>query len=209
MMLPRTALLAAATLVSYVYVYTPLKRRTTLATLVGVVSGAVVGLAALPFVAAGSLGSTARVLWVLPAVVVVLAPPVLNRLVAWALRAARRDPLERPLSWRGLGAATAWSVGGWLCAGAQVWVLAVGLGMPADARGAALAVGGYALAWVIGFLVVVLPAGAGARELVLLAVLAGSLPHAAVLLVVLVSRVLVTVVDLGCAGAGALARARR
>lgn len=182
---------------------------TAVATLVGVVSGAVVGLVALPVVAADELGPAARVLWALPAVAVVLAPPVLNALVARALRVARREPLERPLTWRGLGAATAWSVAGWLCAGLQVWVLAVGLGMPADPRGAALAVGGYALAWVVGFLVVVMPAGAGARELVLLAVLAGTLPHAEVLLVVLVSRVLVTVVDLGFAAAGGLARARR
>ncbi|SKC36255.1 lysylphosphatidylglycerol synthase domain-containing protein [Krasilnikoviella flava] len=179
---------------------------TAVATLVGVVSGAVVGLVALPFVATGALGSAGPVLWALPAVAVVLAPPVLNRLVAWALRVARRPPLERPLGWRGLGAATLWSVAGWLLAGAQVWVLAVGLGMSADARGAALAVGGYALAWVVGFLVVVVPAGAGARELVLLAVLAGTLPHAAVLLLVLVSRVLVTLADLALAGLGALVR---
>ncbi|MCA5892775.1 flippase-like domain-containing protein [Isoptericola sp. NEAU-Y5] len=179
---------------------------TAVATLVGVVSGAVVGLVALPFVATEELGGAAWALWVLPAVAVVLLPPVLNRLVARALRLARREPLEQPLSWRGLGAAALWSVAGWLCAGVQVWVLAVGLGMPADPRGVALAVGGYALAWVVGFVVVIVPAGAGARELVLLAVLAGSLPHAAVLLVVLVSRVLVTVADLLLGALGALAR---
>ncbi|MEN5075658.1 lysylphosphatidylglycerol synthase domain-containing protein [Isoptericola cucumis] len=179
---------------------------TAVAMLVGVVSGAVVGVVALPFLAEGVLGDAARALWALPLVAVVLLPPVLNRLIARALRLARRDPLERPLSWRGLGAAALWSVAGWVCAGAQVWVLAVGLGMATDARGVALAVGGYALAWVVGFVVVVVPAGAGARELVLLAVLASVLPHAAVLLVVLVSRVLVTVADLGLAGLGALAR---
>ncbi len=178
------------------------------ATLVGVVSGAVVGLAALPFLAAGALGPWGWVLWVLPVAAVVLAPPVLNPLVAAALRLARRPPLEHPLGWRGLGASAGWSVVGWVCAGLQVWALAAGLGMPASARGVALAVGGYALAWVVGFLVVVVPAGAGARELVLLAVLAGTLPHAAVLLVVLTSRVLVTIADLLMAGVGALAARR-
>jgi uncharacterized membrane protein YbhN (UPF0104 family) len=172
------------------------------ATLVGVVSGAVVGLAALPFLAADTLGSWGWALWLLPAAAVVLLPPVLNRLVATALRLARRPALEHPLGWRGLGSAVAWSVAGWVCAGLQVWLLATGLGMPPTVRGLALAVGGYALAWVVGFLVVVVPAGAGARELVLLAVLAGTLPHAAVLLVVLVSRVLVTVADLVLAGTG-------
>jgi uncharacterized membrane protein YbhN (UPF0104 family) len=179
------------------------------ATMVGVVSGAVVGLAALPFLAADALGSWGWALWLLPAAAVVLLPPVLNRVVATALRLARRPPLEHALGWRGLGSAVAWSVAGWVCAGLQVWLLATGLGMPPTARGLALAVGGYALAWVVGFLVVVVPAGAGARELVLVAVLAGTLPHAAVLLVVLVSRVLVTLVDLLFAGLGMLVVRRR
>ncbi|WP_407320627.1 methyltransferase domain-containing protein [Isoptericola halotolerans] len=176
---------------------------TAVATGVGVVSGAVVGAVALPFLAADALGPWGWTLWLLPAVVVLLLPPVLNRLLALALRVARRAPLEHPLSWRGLGAATAWAVLGWVCAGLQVWLLATGLGMATGARTFALAVGGYALAWMVGFLVVVVPAGAGARELVLLAVLAGTLPHAELLLVVLVSRALVTLADLAFAGAGA------
>ncbi|MEG3614335.1 class I SAM-dependent methyltransferase [Isoptericola haloaureus] len=179
---------------------------TAVATGVGVVSGAVVGLVALPFVALESLQSWSWVLWLLPAVVVLLLPPVLNRLLAAALRWARRPALEHPLSWRGLGAAAGWAVAGWLLAGLQVWLLATGLGMASDVRTLALAVGGYALAWTVGFLVVVVPAGAGARELVLLAVLTGALPHAEVLLVVLVSRVLITLADLLFAGIGALCR---
>ena len=61
-----------------------------------------------------------------------------------------------------------------------------------------LVTGGYALAWTVGFVVVIAPAGAGAREVALAAVLA---PVAAVRrlgpVVVLLSRVLFTVVDLG------------
>jgi len=179
---------------------------TAVATGVGVVSGAVVGVIALPFVAAEALDDWAWALWLLPAVVVLLLPPVLNRLLAAALRLARRPALEHPLSWGGLGAAAGWAAAGWVLAGVQVWLLATGLGMASDVRTLALAVGGYALAWMVGFLVVVVPAGAGARELVLLAVLTGVLPHAEVLLVVLVSRVLVTLADLFFAGLGALLR---
>jgi glycosyltransferase 2 family protein len=63
----------------------------------------------------------------------------------------------------------------------------------------------------VGFVVVVVPAGAGAREAALLLALGGSLAHGSVLLTVLVSRVLVTVVDLALAAAGlaALWRHRR
>lgn len=179
-----------------------------MAVLVGVVSGGVVAAATLPFVAADALGRWSPVLWGAPVLVVLLVPPVLDRLVRLALRLARRPPLERPLSWAGLAAATSWSVAGWLLAGVHVWLLATGLGLEPTGRSLVLSVGAYALAWLVGFAVVLVPAGAGAREAVLLLLLAGRLPHAEVLVVVLLSRVLLTLVDLALAGAGLLARAR-
>ncbi|MBO0609162.1 flippase-like domain-containing protein [Myceligenerans salitolerans] len=179
------------------------------AVLVSVVSGAAVGAVALPFVSAGALGAWGWVVWTTPAIAVVLLPPVLNRLIGLALRIGGRAPLTRPLTWRGLAATTAWSVAGWLVAGTQTWLLATGLGMTPSARTFALAVGGWALAWTVGFLVVIAPAGAGVREVVLAGVLAGSLPGAAApALAVLVSRVVLTVVDGVLAGAG-LVLARR
>ncbi|GAB4083701.1 hypothetical protein GCM10028784_03310 [Myceligenerans cantabricum] len=174
------------------------------AVLVSVVSGAAVGAVALPFVSAGALGSWGWVVWVTPVIAVVLLPPVLNRLIGLALRLGGREPLARPLSWGGLARTTAWSVTGWLVAGGQTWVLATGLGMTPSARTFALAVGGWALAWTVGFLVVLAPAGAGVREVVLAGVLAGSLSGAAAPLAVLVSRVVLTLVDGVLAGAGLL-----
>lgn len=175
---------------------------------VSVASGAAVGAVALPFVSAGALGPWSWVVWAAPAVVVVLAPPVLNRLIGLAVRVARRGALEHPMTWGGLGRAAAWSVAGWLVAGLQLWVLCTGLGLPPTARTFALATGGWALAWTAGFLFVVAPAGAGVRELVLAAVLAGALPAPAAALAVLVSRVVLTLVDLAFAGAGLLNRQR-
>jgi uncharacterized membrane protein YbhN (UPF0104 family) len=171
---------------------------------VSVASGAAVGAVALPLVSAGALGAWSWVVWAAPAVVVVLAPPVLNRLVGLALRLARRDAPERPMTWGGLGRAAAWSVAGWLVAGLQLWVLCTELGLPPTLRTYALATGGWALAWTAGFLVVVAPAGAGVREVVLAAVLAGALAGPAAALAVLASRVVLTMIDLALAGAGLL-----
>ncbi|NAZ85625.1 hypothetical protein GTR00_05830 [Kineococcus sp. T90] len=82
---------------------------------------------------------------------------------------------------------------------------ALGGGWPAG-RLLALALGGYALAWVVGFLVVLAPAGAGARELVLAAVVALAVGGGGAAVVVLGSRVLLTLADLLLA-LGALAAA--
>jgi len=69
-----------------------------------------------------------------------------------------------------------------------------------------LLVGGYALAWVAGFVVVLVPAGAGVREVVLAALLGGSLAQPSVVLLVLLARLVLTVVDLLFAAAGLMVR---
>ena len=133
-----------------------------------------------------------------------LTPPLLTRLCNLALRALRREPLERPFSWRGLGTAAAALTGTWLLYGLHVTVLAADLG--ADPVGfVLLATGAFAAAWCAGFLVMVVPTGAGTRELVLTLALASHLPGgaAAALTLAVVSRLLITVSDVAAALLGA------
>ena len=138
-----------------------------------------------------------------PVLLVLLHPRVLNPLLNALLRRVGREPLEHPTSRSGTLRAGGWAAASWLAAGAQVTVLAVALGAPANGRTVALAVGGYCLAWAIGFLVVVAPAGAGAREAALAAVMSPVLDRGSLVVLVLVSRLLLTVADLGLAGLGA------
>lgn len=188
------------------------RRRTATATflsmLIGLTTALLLVLALLP-VAPGVLpdGFGWMAVLVLP-LLVVLHPQVLALGVNRVLRLLRREPLERPTTVGGTLRAAVWNLLSWLAAGLQVFVLAAGLGAPADGPTAALAIGGYALAWAVGFVVVVAPAGAGAREVALAAVLSPVLDGGAVVLLVLVSRVLFTVCDLGFAGAAVAAERR-
>src|SRR3954464_7739660 len=135
-------------------------------------------------------------------VVALLHPGILGRLLDRGLRLVGRPPLEQWTSARGTAVATGWALLAWVVAGVQVWLLAVPLGAPATWRTLALTTGGYALAWAIGLVVVVAPAGAGAREVALAAVLSTVLDPGAVVVVVLLSRVLFTMADLTLAGVG-------
>jgi uncharacterized membrane protein YbhN (UPF0104 family) len=177
---------------------------------VSVVSGLAIGVPTLALTAGGLEGAY-RWLWLLlPVAVALLAPPVMNRVLATVMRLARREPLEHPLTTRGTLAAVGWAVVSWAVAGVQIWLL--GLGVEVEASPAALArvVGAYAIAWVVGFLVLVVPAGLGAREVVLLALLAPLVPNdGAVLVLVLVSRIVLTAADVTLAAAGLVVSRRR
>jgi uncharacterized membrane protein YbhN (UPF0104 family) len=170
--------------------------------------GLLVAAVALPLTSPDALDDFAWVLLVLPVGLVALAPPVLTRLVQLLLKVLRRDPLERPLSTRGVGAAVGWAVAMWSAYGVHLWLLV----RPQDTEGRAdlllLSLGGYALAWTAGFLFVIAPAGAGVRELALVAALAPVMDEAAALAVTVLSRVLMTLGDLLLGAAGAALRPR-
>jgi uncharacterized membrane protein YbhN (UPF0104 family) len=140
--------------------------------------------------------------WVMaaaPLIVGCLCPPVFGTLVDRALKIARRPPLERRPTWCGLGRALAWTLLGWLLLGVQVWLL---ISEMAGRSGyLVLAVGGYALAFSAGLLLIVVPGGIGAREVILIAALSPVIPGAAVAVAVM-ARVVTMASDLACAGLG-------
>jgi uncharacterized membrane protein YbhN (UPF0104 family) len=171
-----------------------------LSPLITISCGLLAALLTLPFVA----GSRSY-LWTLAAAPVLLAclcPKVLNSGMARLLRLTRRPPLERPLARRTIAACAAWSVGSWVCYGMQIWLLADRLGAHGDAA-VLRAFGGFALAWSAGFLAVFVPAGAGVREVVLVAVLAPVTGAVGAIAVALASRMLTTAGDLLAAAAAA------
>jgi glycosyltransferase 2 family protein len=168
--------------------------------MLSLLTGLLTALVALPFVA----GSTPY-LWAFlaaPALLVFLHPTVLNSVLNRVLRLARRPPLEMPLTGRAIAGASAWAFASWVCYGLQIWLLATRLGAPAG-QAALLALGGFAFAWSVGFLVVFAPAGAGVRDVLLIAALGPVLGVAPAAAVALVSRVLMTLGDLITAAAAA------
>lgn len=86
----------------------------------------------------------------------------------------------------------------WLCYGLAFHLLAVS--MCPTPPSVFTSVGVTALSWVVGFVVIIAPAGAGPREAVLVGLLSASISAADALALALVSRVLMTIADLGLAG---------
>jgi hypothetical protein len=171
-------------------------------------TGLLVAAVALPFTSPDALRSYFWVLVVLPVGVVCLAPPVLTRLVARMLRLLRRDPLDRPVSWRGVGTSVAWALAMWAAYGLHLLLLVLPQHRTGSGNLPLLSLGGYALAWTVGFLVLVVPAGAVIREAVLVISFAPVLDRPAALAVAALSRGVMTLGDLIWGGAGALMRPR-
>jgi|GEM_PF-589279 len=172
-------------------------------------SGAVVAGVTLPFADGGSLARYFWVLFLIPVLIAVLSPPVLNPLLRLLLRLSRQPTLHKGVSYSGLARTLAWALVGWSCNGAMIFVLMRQLN--GDRSGTLLlSIGAYSLSWAVGFVAVFAPAGAGVREAVMVAVLSTQTTAATALTVALVSRALSVVADaMTGAAASALVGRRR
>lgn len=172
-------------------------------------SGGVVAAATLPFVSASALRHYWWALLAIPVFLVVLHPKVLSRLLALAARVLKRPALTQPLAMRHVLTAAGWLMLGFLFYGVATWLIGRDLHPKGgDGRLILLSIGAYALAWTAGFLIIVLPAGAGVREAVLVLALSPALPKGPALLVAVVARLLATIADLIWAGIGFSLRPR-
>jgi hypothetical protein len=99
--------------------------------------------------------------------------------------------------------ALGWSLLTWVLMGAQLWVLLDAAGGSGPGT-VATAVGGAGLAYAVGLVVVFAPAGAGAREAVLVAVCAPIVGTGPALAVAFACRVLLSLADVVLALAGGL-----
>jgi hypothetical protein len=182
------------------------RRRGAAATLLAmaatIATGCAVAAVTLPLTSAEA---TRRYWWLLPLAPVLLAclhPRVVTTLLNRTLALVRRPPLEEAVGLAAMARAVGWSLLAWGLFGTHTWLLARSLG---DA-GFLLSSGAYALAFTVGFLVIIAPGGLGAREAALVVALAPVLPSGGPLVVALASRVVLTAADLLWAGLAVLLR---
>lgn len=186
------------------------RARAASAALTQLVVGLVVGIAVAGVTLSIASADAVRSYWWLSFVavagVVMLVPQVFNRLMSLAYRVLRR-PAGDAITGRTLVRSAGWALVMWAAFGAHLWCLAAGSGVSSPSLGL-LTTGAYALAWVVGFVIVFLPAGAGAREAALVLALAPVMDRSAALALALVSRALMIAGDFLCAGLAVLAEKR-
>ncbi len=142
--------------------------------------------------------------------VVLLWPRLLNAILDRGLRLARRQRLEQPLRGSDIARIVALYLLAWTFGGLHVWVLALAFG--ADPLASLFpGIAAFTVASTVGVLVVLAPAGAGVRDVLIALILSPVTGTAAAAAVTVLSRALLTALDLAGAGVAWLhwrARAR-
>ncbi|SFI09450.1 hypothetical protein SAMN05216275_101116 [Streptosporangium canum] len=169
----------------------------------GLMISGVTLLTALP----GSVAPYAWVFLLIPLLAVVFEPRVINAVLGFGLRKLKREPLERPLTRRGMLTALGWALLGWTAYGLHLAAVLHEFG-PSGVSAVVFSIGAFALSWCLGIMTFVVPAGAGVREAAMVVVLAPVLDRGSAIAVALCSRIVIILGDLVCAGAAGLAARR-
>ncbi len=168
--------------------------------------GAIVTVLMLPLGAADAFRRYWWVSLIIPLCVITLHPRILGPVLDRGLRMIRRQPLEQYPTYRGQLTSACWYVLGWILLGLQAWLLMLSLGAPA-ARSLPIAIGGFALAVVLGVIFIPAPAGAGIREVAMVVAFSSVLTSSEALAVALTSRIMLTALDFVLAGISWASRA--
>ena len=163
------------------------------------VCGFLAGVPALPLLLSRSATSSTGwvLLLALPLVAIAFWPRLLNWGIALGLRVLRREPLEHQLSGRAVFVSSACLIAAWVCSGLHVLVLAhaVSEGRVTGSHLVIATVAGFALASSLSMFAVVLPAGVGVREGLLVLLLAPLLSTPGAAAVVVLARFLSVLSD--------------
>lgn len=179
---------------------TGIGRRTMLAAnaltlALGLAVGLIVAAALLPWTSSSALRTYGWFFLFFPFLLALLHPRIIPGLLDWLFTRIGRAPLGQRLTWSATWRAACWALLSWVLLGLHLYALTSGLGV-AGPRILAATIGGFALAASAGILFVPAPAGAGVRDVVLIATLGVSMTGAQALGVGLASRVLLIIVDL-------------
>lgn len=175
-----------------------------LSIMLSVLTGAIVGVPALPLLLART-GEVRSLWWFAPALVLLLLlwPGVLNRGIAKLLTLLRRDPLEHELTVPAIALTTLWFVLAWVSAGLSILVLAHAMAPDRPVQDLVVtSVCGFTLASAIGMFSFFVPAGVGVRDFVLGVLLSALMPGPAAIAIVVISRFFSVVADVVVAALG-------
>ncbi|MDR1426666.1 MAG: flippase-like domain-containing protein [Bifidobacteriaceae bacterium] len=170
---------------------------------IGVVSSLVLGLAALPEIAHDH--PSLRYLYVLiPFGLVFLHPRVMTWCAHLVFKVVRKPAPDLALRWPTVLKAFGWAMASYALYGAQLWILTNSIAEPSLGL-LVMCIGASGLGMTAGLFAFFLPSGLGAREAVVIAVLATTVTVGQATTLGLGSRILFTVGDLAIAGVAAAA----
>jgi hypothetical protein len=128
----------------------------------------------------------------LPVCLIVLYPPVFRRVVNFVLRKLHRAEIDFRWSFGEALALLGIYMFVWLCQGFGIW-LAINSFFPLGIDKLPVLLGSHAVSWIVGFLVILAPAGLGVREGILTFFLSAIMPVPVAIIASLVARLWFTI----------------